>query len=81
MNLVYVYIIYYNLYIIFTQVSVCGGVNEYTHLSAMMVGMIGCIIYLVLQWIIPRLKGIKIKYLLLLQYCNITQYTIPYNIC
>ncbi|CAI6347876.1 unnamed protein product [Macrosiphum euphorbiae] len=38
------------------MVSVCGGVNQYTHFSAVMVGMIGCIIYLVLQWVVPRLK-------------------------
>ncbi|XP_015364082.1 PREDICTED: putative ammonium transporter 1 [Diuraphis noxia] len=38
------------------MVSVCGGVNEYTHFSAVLIGMIGCIIYLVLQWFVPLLK-------------------------
>jgi len=57
-------IIYIFTYIyVLTQVSVCGGVNEYTHFSAVLVGMIGCIIYLVLQWVVPLLKGINIIYI------------------
>lgn len=35
----------------------CGGVNEYSHLSAILVGAVGCLVYLLLQWVIPLLKG------------------------
>lgn len=43
---------------IILQVSVCGGVNEYTRLSAILIGMIGCFVYLVLQWLVPLVQGI-----------------------
>jgi len=42
--------------ILIGMVSVCGAVQEYTSLSSIIIGMIGCIVYLVLQWIVPRLK-------------------------
>lgn len=38
------------------MVSVCGGVNEYSRLSAILVGMVGCLVYLALQWAIPLMK-------------------------
>ncbi|VVC43294.1 Ammonium transporter,Ammonium transporter AmtB-like domain [Cinara cedri] len=42
--------------ILIGMVSVCGGVDQYTRLSSLIIGAIGCLVYLVLQWLVPFIK-------------------------
>ncbi|XP_050521489.1 putative ammonium transporter 1 isoform X2 [Daktulosphaira vitifoliae] len=42
--------------ILIGMVSVCGAVNDYSYISSFTIGVIGCLVYVVLQYLVPLLK-------------------------
>ncbi|XP_050437021.1 putative ammonium transporter 1 [Adelges cooleyi] len=41
--------------ILIGMVSVCGAVSDYTYISSFVIGVIGCLVYIVLQFLVPLL--------------------------